>query len=161
MSHSQNGWTAGTAQAIGGLDTSPVPGTGIKLPRGVRKGDVATVLLFVAEQFNLTVEPLHPNQCWGYDYRKVRGSATALSNHASGTAIDLNAPAHPLGRKGTFTAKQLAAIHKILVRCEGAVRWGGAYTGRKDEMHFEIVQDASDVALVAKKIRLVRSGHGS
>ena len=106
----------------------------------------------------VSVEPLHAGQCWGYAYRKIRGSA-ALSNHASGTAIDLNAPAHPLGEKGTFTAKQVTAIRRILTFCDGVVRWGGDFHGRKDEMHFEIVQSADDVALIAKKIEVARR-HG-
>ena len=156
MAHSQNGWAAGTAHEIGGLDTSPVPGTTITLPQGVRRGDVATVLHYVAEQFHHTVEPLHAKQCWGYAYRKIRGSSTTLSNHASGTAIDLNAPAHPLGAKGTFTPKQVAAIRRILAFCDGTVRWGGDFHTRKDEMHFEIVQHTSDVALIAKKIEAAR-----
>ncbi|GAA0492811.1 hypothetical protein Ade02nite_69580 [Paractinoplanes deccanensis] len=155
MPHSQNGWVAGKPEEFGGLDKSPVPGTTVKLPQGVRRGDVATVLLYVAEQFHRTVEPLRPKQCWGYAYRVIRGSSK-LSNHASGTAIDLNAPAHPLGAKGTFTAKEIIAIRKILAFCDGTVRWGGDYRGRRDEMHFEIVQPASDVALIAKKIRVAR-----
>jgi hypothetical protein len=50
MAHSQNGWSAGTSSAIGGLYTTNVPGTQVRLPRGVRRGDVATVLLYVAER---------------------------------------------------------------------------------------------------------------
>ncbi|GAA2605491.1 M15 family metallopeptidase [Paractinoplanes durhamensis] len=151
MPHSQNGWVAGTVRKLGGLDTSPVPGTTIRLPQGVRRGDVATVLLHVAGQFHRTVEPLHAGQCWGYAYRRIRGS-TVFSNHASGTAIDLNAPAHPMGAEGTFTPKQVVAIRRILAFCNGTVRWGGDYHGRTDEMHFEIVGNASDVAPIAKKI---------
>jgi hypothetical protein len=149
---SQNGWNAGTPGAIGGLDTRPVPGTTVKLPQGVRKGDVATVLLYVAAQFHRTVEPLRAGWCWGYHYKTIEGSR-ALSNHSSGTAIDLNAPRHPIGRANTFTVKQRTAIRVILRYCDGVVRWGGDYTGRKDDMHFEIVGSAADVARVARKIR--------
>jgi hypothetical protein len=155
MPYSQNGWTAGQARDIGGLHTAAVPGTSVRLPQGVRRGAVATVLHYVAEQFHDTVEPLHAGQCWGYAYRKIRG-ATGLSNHASGTAIDLNAPAHPLGAKGTFTRKQIVAIRRILDFCDETVRWGGDYRERKDEMHFEIVRPAEDVALIAKKIEAAR-----
>lgn len=152
LSTSQNGWSAGTTAQIGGLDTSYVPGTKVKLPQGVRKGDVATVLLYVASQFHKTVEPLHAGWCWGYNYRKISGSAS-LSNHSSGTAIDLNAPNHPMGARGTFSTAKVAAIRRILSFCEGVVRWGGDYTGRKDEMHFEIVKNAAAVAKLAKKIK--------
>jgi murein L,D-transpeptidase YcbB/YkuD len=152
MATSQNGWSAGRPNQIGGLNTSPVPGTNVKLPQGVRNGDVATVLHHVAAQFHTTVEPLHAGWCWGYHYKKIEGSRV-LSNHASGTAIDLNAPKHPMGRANTFTSAQRAAIRRILDFCEGVVRWGGDYTGRKDDMHFEIVKGARDVARIANKIR--------
>jgi hypothetical protein len=151
MAFSQNGWKAAKPPEIK-LDTDAVPGTGVHLPNGVRRGDVATVLHYVAERFHHTVEPLHAGHCWGYAYRPVRG-AKALSNHSSGTAIDLNAPAHPLGAHGTFGAPKIAAIRKILHFCDGTVRWGGDYEGRKDEMHFEIVANAAKVAEVAKKIK--------
>jgi D-alanyl-D-alanine carboxypeptidase-like protein len=148
---SQNGWPAGTPAQIG-LDNSAVPGTDVKLPQGVRHGDVATVLHYVGSQFDTHVEPLHAGSCWGYAYRHIESSAS-LSNHASGTAIDLNAARHPTGARGTFSAAKVAAIRTILHFCQGVVRWGGDYTGRKDEMHFEIVEGAAEVARVAKKIR--------
>ncbi|GIF02238.1 M15 family metallopeptidase [Paractinoplanes rishiriensis] len=156
MPTSQNGWSAGTVAQIGGLNTSYVPGTKVKLPQGVRKGDVATVLHYVAGQFHKTVEPLHAGWCWGYAYRKIEGSSS-LSNHASGTAIDLNAPKHPMGARGTFSTAKVAAIRRILAYCEGVVRWGGDYSGRKDEMHFEIVKNAAAVAKLAKKIKAAGS----
>ncbi|MFI6272802.1 M15 family metallopeptidase [Micromonospora zamorensis] len=77
-----------------------------------------------------------------------------LSNHASGRAIDLNAPAHPMGKPNTFSAPQRKAIRKILDFCEGVVRHGvDYYSGRKDDMHFEIDKGASEVARIARKIR--------
>ncbi|BFU43412.1 M15 family metallopeptidase [Krasilnikovia sp. MM14-A1004] len=152
LAASQNGWPAGTPAQIGGLNTDPVPGTTVRLPQGVRRGDAATVLRYVAEQFDSNVEPLQPGECWGYCYKHIEGSAV-LSNHASGTAIDLNAERHPTGRHGTFTTRQVTAIRTILSWCEGVVRWGGDYRSRKDEMHFEIVRSAAEVAGIARKIR--------
>ncbi|NHA68932.1 peptidoglycan-binding protein, partial [Phycicoccus flavus] len=80
---------------------------------------------------------LYSPGCWGHSYREISGSTT-LSNHSSGTAIDCNAPDHPLGAVGTFSSAQVSAIRTILTRCNGVVRWGGDYSSRKDEMHFEI-----------------------
>ena len=98
--------------------------------------------------------------------------------HASGTAIDLNAPQHPndVPTSRTFTAKQIAEVHQILAECHGALRWGGDYTHTVDAMHVEVnvspvrlkevvaqmkkdqkpqrpteVQSAIDAAKVAKK----------
>ncbi len=117
-------------------------------PAGVRAGDVYTVLRYVAVQFNATVEALYSPGCWGHNYREISGS-TSLSNHASGTAIDCNAPDHPLGAAGTFSAAQVSAIRTILTRCNGVVRWGGDYSSRKDEMHFEINVAPGDSRLPA------------
>lgn len=131
---SQNGWPAGTSSQI---PLASLAVGAVTFPAGVRTGDVYTVLRYVAVQFNATVEPLYSPGCWGHNYREISGS-TSLSNHASGTAIDCNAPDHPLGASGTFTSAQVSAIRAILTRCNGVVRWGGDYSSRKDEMHFEI-----------------------
>ncbi|GGL24109.1 peptidoglycan-binding protein [Phycicoccus endophyticus] len=131
---SQNGWPAGTSSQ---LPLASLSVGGATFPAGVRTGDVYTVLSYVARQVNATVEALYSPGCWGHSYREISGSTT-LSNHSSGTAIDVNAPDHPLGASGTFTSAQVAAIRTILQRCNGVVRWGGDYSGRKDEMHFEI-----------------------
>ena len=150
MTTSQNGWPASSSKAALGIVDANV--YGVHFPGGVRGGDVEHVLMYVAQKFHETVEALHPGWCWGYFYKEISGSST-LSNHASGTAIDLNAPNHPVGKAGTFNAAQKAAILKILDVCEGVVRWGGNYTGRKDEMHFEIVGNAKATARVAAKVR--------
>lgn len=148
---SQNGWAASPDKSAIGIESPKVPGTDVDFPQGIREGDVTTVLMYVASEFHRTVEPLKDGWCWGYYYKQIEGSST-LSNHASGTAIDLNAPAHPMGKADTFSSTEVAAIRKILDFCD-VVRWGGDYTGRKDDMHFEIVGDAAAVALVAAKIR--------
>ena len=145
MATSQNGYRANDRSLIASYK---VPGGKISM----RKGDVATVLSYVANRFHSEVEPLKWPGNWGYAERKIRGGSS-LSNHASGTAIDLNAPAHYLGARGTFSAKQVRAIRRILKDCGGVVRWGGDYRGRKDEMHFEINAGTAAVARVAKAIR--------
>ena len=145
MAVSQNGYRANDRSLIASYK---VPGGKISM----RKGDVATVLSYVAHRFHSEVEPLKWPGNWGYAERKIRGGSS-LSNHASGTAIDLNAPAHYLGARGTFSARQVRAIRKILNDCGGVIRWGGDYRGRKDEMHFEINAGTAAVARVAKAIR--------
>lgn len=145
MARSQNGYSANDRSKI----------LSIRVPGGklaVRKGDVAIIMQYIAEQFHATVEPLKWPGNWGYAERPIRGGS-ALSNHASGTAIDLNAPRHPLGKRGTFTKKQVAAIRRILSACGGTIRWGGDYRSRADEMHFEINAGAAAVKDVAKRLR--------
>jgi hypothetical protein len=146
MATSQNSWSANDRSCIASYQ---LPGGRIAL----RKGDVSVVLLWVAQRFHETVEPLVWPGNWGYAERPIRGLSTTLSNHASGTALDLNAPAHPLGKAGTFRPGQVQAIRSILGYCEGVVRWGGDYSGRKDEMHFEINAGSAAVRRIADKIR--------
>lgn len=114
--------------------------------------------MWAAARFNVEVEPLHVGWCWGYAYRDIRG-ATGLSNHASGTAIDLNAPAHPLGTNPTanYTPAKIAAIHRIIADTQGALRWGGDYGdpahggvkgSRPDGMHIEVIKNEATCARV-------------
>jgi len=148
---SQNGWPASSDKRAIGVDGAWSI-RGAQFPGGVVAGPVATVLGYVADQFHQRVEPLVAGWCWGWAWRDIRGS-TGLSNHASGTAIDVNAPRHPLGATGTFTTSQRDSIHAILAEAGGVVRWGGDYTGRKDEMHFEINAGYAAVAALAARLK--------
>lgn len=118
----------------------------------VRAGDAYTVLNELARRFDAEVEPIHRDWSWGWNYRAVRG-ASIVSEHAAGTAVDFNAPKHSLGLTGTFSPSQVRAIHRILADLDGAVRWGGDYAGRKDEMHFELQGGVAKLAAVAAKIK--------
>lgn len=145
----QNGWAASENRDSIGINKD-FEVAGVKFPGGVKSGDVSTVLGYVAAQFHNRVEPLVGGWCWGWAYRDVRGGKS-LSNHAAGCAIDVNAPNHPLGKKGTFSAAKEAEIKRIVAECHGVVRWGGTYS-RPDEMHFEIVGTPAQVAEAARKL---------
>lgn len=157
MATSYNGWSASPNPAeFGGLTKIVVGGE--DFPPGVRAGDVATVLQYVAEQIHLRVEPIirsdwHQADDWGYSFRPNVNNPSQLSCHASGTAIDYNATRHPNGKRGTFNAEQTATIRRILTEVRGVVYWGGDFTGTKDEMHFEISAPAAKVREVANWIR--------
>lgn len=148
MALSQNGWTA----VQSGTDKRLVPLA--QITGRVLAGDVNTVLSYLAEHFNAHVEQIDKASSWGHAYRAVTGGSS-LSNHSSGTAVDFNAPRHPLGKSGTFNAAQVNAIRTILATINQdaqVVRWGGDYSGRKDEMHFEIVGAAAQVAAAARRL---------
>ena len=148
---SQNCWPAFDDGADPQLEISPwVTGR-------LRGGDVRFLLEHVAARFDAEVEPVDPASSWGWGYRTVRGeedeAGDGLSNHASGTSIDLNATEHPLGARDTFDDDQVAAIRAILAEVHPAVAWGGDFDGRRDEMHFEIVGSPELVAEVAARLR--------
>lgn len=144
MAVSQNGYPANDPTLV---SSRLVPGTTRKLT--VRKGPAGDLLLWVAAQFDKRVEDIEQGilDDWGYAERPIRGG-TELSNHASGTAIDLNATSHPLATDppANFTQAEIDEIHEIIGQTQGCVRWGGDYTGRKDGMHFEIVRDETTCA---------------
>jgi hypothetical protein len=148
MPTSQNGYPANNPALV---SSRFVPGTARKLT--VRNGPAGDLLLWVAGQFDEFVEDIEQGilDDWGYAERPIRGSTTELSNHASGTAIDLNATAHPLATDPVrnFTRAEIDAIHAIIGRTQGCVRWGGDYTGRKDGMHFEINDGVSEARCAA------------
>lgn len=129
-----------------------IPGTVRKI--NLSKGDPGFLLCHFAAWFDKNIEDIEEGQLddWGYAERPIRGG-TELSNHASGTAIDINAVKHPLGAVNTFTQAQRDKIRAKLKDYEGVIRWGGDYTGRKDEMHFEVNASLAKVESVAAKIR--------
>ncbi|WP_282946935.1 M15 family metallopeptidase [Cellulomonas endometrii] len=151
MATSQNGWPVIESGTDPRLVAIP------KIAGRVRVGEVAQIFTYLVTRFDAEVEDVDRGADeWGHAYRAIRG-ATTYSNHASGTAIDLNATQHPLGAVGTFTTAQVAAIRRILADLGGVVRWGGDYSGRKDEMHFEINRGPGAV-LVSRQLTLPSGG---
>lgn len=149
---SYNGWPVGSPASSIGVVSYYAPNTSILIP--VRSGDVATVLMYVAGRFNAEVEALRSGQVWGYDYRKNVNNPSVWSNHASGTAIDLNSALHPNGAKNTFSAAKVSVIRNILAVCGDVIYWGGDYSGTTDEMHFEIDVPPGDSRLTALASRI-------
>ena len=147
MAESYNGWPASPDKgAIGVVQSEWFPG-------GAKQGDVTTVLRYVAEQLHARVEGIVGGWCWGYNYRANANNPNSLSCHASGTAIDFNAPEHPNGVAGTWTDAQRGEIYAILDEVQGAVHWlDGVDGGTADEMHFEICVDANTLARVAREL---------
>lgn len=147
MATSQNGYMANNAN----MTTLYTVGKG----RTIRltKGAPGQMLADFADWFDKNIEDIDAGQLddWGYAERDIRGS-DEVSNHASGTAMDLNATRHPLGASGTFTPVQTAKIRTKLKHYQGCIRWGGDYQNRKDEMHFEINRDRDTVAKVWAQI---------
>lgn len=141
---SQNGWSVFTAAPAATL---------LWITGRIRPGDVQVVFDYLCKRYNAEVEEIKVSWSWGWAFRAIRGSVSGYSNHASATAIDINAPAHPLGVRGTFSAAQIKIVNQILADLDGILRWGENYSGRKDGMHFEVDASAAAVKKVANKIR--------
>lgn len=150
MERSQNGWTASPTRSAIGVQAFSV--AGVDFPGGVRRGDVAWILTWALTRWNREVEKLASPGCWGWSYRPNKNDPSSLSNHASGTAVDVNAPKHPNGKRGTYTTAQRAAIKRILADCHNVLRSGEFYSSTVDGMHLEV--NVSPVALAAEVKRL-------
>ena len=146
---SANGWKASKDKAEIGVKSFQVLGTSLKLQCAEA---VAPLLIGFTAEFHKLIEPVDEGKLddWGYCYRDIRGKTGKLSNHSSGTAIDLNAPKHPLGKVGTFPAEQVPMIRALAKKY--GLFWGGDYQNRKDEMHFEIAVSPAKAAELIKKL---------
>ena len=136
-----------------------IPDTGRWLRLHPREAGL--VLVHFALWYHEVIERLDPAPWddWGHAVRPVRGQTTGYSNHASGTAIDLNATKHPLGVRNTHTKDQQSRIRARLEgRYAGVIRWGGDYVNRADEMHFEINSGQARVLALAHALRNSRRG---
>lgn len=139
MATSQNGYVANTPHLI---RTFEIP----RCERHImlRQGAPGLVLVHFATWYDRKIERLDQGQWdeWGYAERDIRGS-DEVSNHASGTAEDLNATLHGLGTppSASLSRKQIGAIRHRLRLYDGCIRWGGDYSGRQDPMHYEINKD--------------------
>ena len=83
-----------------------------------------------------------------YNFRKMRGS-NKWSNHAFGTALDVNWNTNPMQNplKTDMPAGMIAEIENIrTVDGIRVFRWGGRYTRKKDAMHFEIMVTPKELA---------------
>lgn len=153
---SQNGWPVNPPRG-----PRTIPGTDIRV--NVADGPAGDVLMHVLGQVQARVEDISldsdagEHDDWGYAERNVRGGGD-ISNHASATAVDINATRHVLGERGTFTEAQTTEIRAILAEVDNVVRWGGDYRGRADEMHFEINASVEEVTRVAERLRQANGG---
>lgn len=151
MTDSQNGYTANIESLIKSFHIPHCNRT-IRL----RQGPPGLMLVHFATWYDREVEPLDQGVWdeWGYAERDIRGS-TEVSNHASGTAMDLNATKHGLGTeaRASLSAHQIEKIHKRLKLYNGCIRWGGDYSGRTDPMHYEINKNFDAVLHTWRKLR--------
>ncbi len=144
---SYNGYPASKDPADINIKSYPVKGTDRKLKCA---SSVGPLLAAFAAEFHELIEPIDEGTFddWGYAFRMVRGSTDRLSCHSSGTAIDLNATKHPLGKAGTFPAEKIPMLRALAKKY--GLKWGGDFKSRPDDMHFEVEVSASKAkALIA------------
>lgn len=72
--------------------------------------------------------------------RFIRGSRTTLSNHAWGTAFDINVAANPLGAVPAIVGHPGSVRKLVPIALDHGFFWGGWFPNRPDGMHFEVVR---------------------
>jgi len=72
--------------------------------------------------------------------RFIRGSTKVLSNHAFGSAFDINAAFNPLGVEPAFPEKPGCVYELVSIANDHGFYWGGHFDQRRDGMHFEIAE---------------------
>ena len=72
--------------------------------------------------------------------RFVRGSRSRLSNHAFGSAFDINASFNNLGTRPALVGRIGSVRELVPLANQHGFFWGGHYNGRADGMHFEIAR---------------------
>ncbi|WP_299989400.1 M15 family metallopeptidase [uncultured Pontibacter sp.] len=82
---------------------------------------------------------LHLVHTWegAYVPRFIRGSRTVLSNHAFGTAFDINYAWNKLGTQPALVGQKGSVRQLVQIAHQNGFYWGGHFT-RQDGMHFEV-----------------------
>lgn len=146
MPTSYNGWPA--SPNLADLDTARIEP--VKGRTFIVRAVAAPLFAYLIRRFHAEVDPITGGVMdeWSYNYRKGRATS-ALSCHASATAVDLDATQFPMGRTN-MTAAQRAAVRRILAASRRQFRWGGDFSrGYEDEMHFELVKGTSPTTVKA------------
>jgi hypothetical protein len=79
---------------------------------------------------------------WGGSFapRFVRGSSTSLSNHAFGTAFDINMDWNRINTQPALLGAKGSVRELVGIANDHGFYWGGHYSKRLDGMHFEVAQ---------------------
>ncbi len=81
-------------------------------------------------------------QSYGGSYvpRFIRGSRETLSNHAFGSAFDINMEWNALGKTPAAVGAQGSVRELVPTANEFGFYWGGHFKSRADGMHFEVAR---------------------
>lgn len=130
-----------------GWDRNNIIGVNIKQLKAVkgselvyfhkRAGDQIVRLFNDWEKYNLMYNIL----TWdgAYNPRFVRGSRKILSNHAFGTAFDINYAWNKLGTVPALIGQKGSVRMLVEIANDNGFYWGGHFS-RRDGMHFEVAE---------------------
>ena len=172
MTESLNGWP-GLPDGDPRIHTAKIPGLGREVT--LARACMPLVLHFLAA-WHKEMTPrmkLFKGPIDGWEYRNARQASGSLSNHGSGTAVDvLYTTVLPADGQKHMTPAELRILDRILSRYVCAdghrVLANGEWWRRADGMHTELSQGwdrcalrdttAADVAYVIRKLRIQPDG---
>jgi hypothetical protein len=151
---SYNGWPANSDPGAIGINSGFCV-DGMSFPGGVKGGSVATVYTHLIRDL-VVIDP--PNSTayniegfWGYSFKSNVNNPSQLSCHASGTAIDYRAVAHPNVQGSSYigwSSNQISQVKTLLAdKYRGLVAWLSY-----DSMHFEICGNSGQISDLANSL---------
>lgn len=157
---SQNGWPVSINRKAIGIRNYLVPGANRHFSC---TQEAAPILIAFAAFYHRFIQKIDsgPYDDWGWAKPKLIPGQTVFSNHASGTAIDINATLHQWkAPKSGFSKLQEI---RIRWKCRAlGIRWGWDYRGGwKDPMHFEIIETPAQVKARIAKLKLPMPKEGT
>lgn len=159
MALAQNGWTAITSASSPLLHDWRIPCKGGVRTVPLHQGSAGFLLCHFAMWWDDTIDPVLPGIMdeWGWWFKYIAGS-NVVSNHAPGTALDIDAAQFPRGRYN-LTAKQRSLIARRMTFFSGTLAHGAFYHTTVDEMHVEINEQMPAVERFART--LIDGGRGA
>lgn len=112
---------------------------------GFPKSNSITIHNAISQQFLKLIDDwrnsglLYLIMTWGGSWapRFIRGSRTALSNHAWATAFDINVQWNQLGVQPALRGETGSVRELVEIAYDNGFYWGGWFPNRLDGMHFE------------------------
>ena len=171
MAVSTNGWTFITSSLDPRLRTITIPGTSKRIT--VRRGVAPLLAAFLADVHARGIVNLQRNQQFTAGWNPRETASGALSNHGSGTAVDMRWDILKPDGQRHMTPEQIDGIHRLLsLYVTGSGKrvfgWGGDYRRTIDEMHIELGQawqpgvgspvTRADVRAVRQRLGINRNG---
>lgn len=114
----------------------------------------APLFSYVIRRFHREVDPITGGVLddWSFNFRQIPGTGI-WSNHASASAVDLNATHFPMGLR-LMNTRQRQRCQWIVRDCRHQIRWGGDWSETPDEMHFELAPGTKPASVRDARIRM-------
>lgn len=148
----QNGWVGIPRASYPPLHHWNIPCKGGIREVPLRQGSAGFLLCHFAMWWDDTISPVLGGVFdeWGYNYRFI-GDSRTLSNHAPGTALDIDATQFPQGRYN-LTTHQRSLLKRRMSFFKGTLAHGAFYRTTVDEMHVEIAAPIAEVERMARSL---------